>query len=118
MNANELRLGNLIYAKLSSGKGRTAVHTVAAYNIVNIADGVTSSFIFEPIPLTEEWLLQFGFEHTRYGFIKGGLHLDNDFSLFIEDETGFNTWSVELKYVHQLQNLYFAIIGQELTLIK
>lgn len=72
---------------------------------------------FKPIPLTEEWLLKFGFKHNEgmadswlffNGFPMnnhmGGWHF-NDLSI-----------SVLIKYVHQLQNLYFALTGEELKL--
>lgn len=70
---------------------------------------------FKPIPLTEEWLLKFGFEE-KYGYIKNGVHLNTDYSLFIEDEIGFNEWTADCEYVHQLQNLYFALTGEELII--
>jgi hypothetical protein len=86
---------------------------------------------YKPIPLTEEWLLKFGFKR-RFACNKwfekshkGVLLLTNDFNeikgeafstkiefVFIHDYTP----SVRAKYVHQLQNLYFALTGKELTI--
>jgi hypothetical protein len=75
---------------------------------------------FQPIPLTEEWLLNFGFEyhhdtpHPNKVFRK--LHTEG----FIDLEQikhyyyGGSFTSVECRYVHQLQNLYFALTGKEL----
>jgi hypothetical protein len=70
---------------------------------------------FEPIPLTEEWLLKFGFEWKNHG-----LHKDNwvirqfggDWTIFLSNEK-YN-FDIKLCYVHQLQNLYFALTGEEL----
>lgn len=70
----------------------------------------------EPIPLTEEWLLKFGFEkkgvnRTRWAFWEIDL---------VEDEKGIYSFDesriyIDIKYVHQLQNLYFALTNGELT---
>ena len=75
-----------------------------------------------PIPLTEEWLLKFGFERDKE-------YLD-DYIFRLKTETGeivlyskkFILSSTdtlcELKYVHQLQNLYFCLTQKELILNK
>ena len=94
--------------------------------------------MFEPIELTEEWLIKFGaFKHElkgQYGYKYFFPMLDyiyvieRDFNKHqshffgiqytdcegIEDQV-FN-FSFDLKYVHQLQNLYFALTGNELTI--
>ena len=69
-----------------------------------------------PIPLTEEWLFKFGFKLVE----SHDDHLyyleETDFSL--NRSFQFNNYykRIELKYVHQLQNLYFALTGEELTI--
>ena len=67
----------------------------------------------EPIPLTEEWLLKFGYEVTfvdfKHFYKLKDLYLDDKFQpcdTFI---------SYDLQYVHQLQNLYFALTQKELN---
>jgi hypothetical protein len=80
----------------------------------------------KPIPLTEEWLLRFGFDnwfgkeyilsnghfYCVFKFYKNG-RIDTYFcgqnERFKNKDTRF------IKYVHQLQNLYFALTGEELT---
>lgn len=66
---------------------------------------------FEGIPLTEEWLIKFGYKKYPHGdalFLPGHLvWVCND--LFIDDKNG-----IVLKYVHQIQNLYFALTSKEL----
>ena len=100
------------------------------YEIYARADGsaeYTVDDIFEPIPLTEEWLLKFGFNNINskeYGIKCGScwMSLSNpkdmgewqDCYCWIFDRFKF----IELKYVHQLQNLYFALTGNELTIEK
>ena len=93
---------------------------------------------FEPIPLTEEWLLKFGFENWGYGSLYSNEHekytryvlhnildgtsnfeihfiesnygniLNNEYVISCDEDDRIN-WGVELKNVHQLQNLYFAL---------
>jgi len=72
----------------------------------------------KPIPLTEEWCIKFGFqkdlENTIYKNINKHCFLcyDNNIVLLLEEE---NNWCIrKIKYVHELQNLYFALTGEEL----
>jgi len=73
---------------------------------------------FSPIPLTEEWLLKFGFKnYERLRFSLGGtLIVDlEDFTVGINECDVFWFLSNDIMYVHQLQNLYFALTGEELV---
>lgn len=83
---------------------------------------------FKPIPLTEEWLVKLGFEKVisnAVDFIGRPMKIV-DFNLgswTVNDEKGKYTFCVEsalgltdIQYVHQLQNLYFALTGTELTI--
>ena len=114
IKANELRIGN--YLKSEDG----VVVKIDALSIYHIWD---KSKEYLPIPLTEEWLLKFGFEKV----INGGnvdyckpLFLGEHYSeteLIINFEYGsFLGWE-EINtpiYVHTLQNLYFALAREEL----
>jgi hypothetical protein len=68
------------------------------------------------IPLTEEWLKRFGFDEFQYGWYqieKSPLKItwniyDKNIRAF-----GYNLTNV-CQYIHQLQNLYFALTGEEL----
>lgn len=77
-----------------------------------------------PIPLTEEWLLKFGFvasnqnESTAlwdYVDLKTGwfgLIEKDGYYKFASPSTSFGT---QFHHVHQLQNLYFSLTGKELV---
>lgn len=67
----------------------------------------------KPIPLTEEWLLKFGFKEVEGVFVKRYLKL-----LAIRDLYWRANFPiiVDVIHIHQLQNLYFALTGEELEL--
>lgn len=70
----------------------------------------------EPIPLTEEWLQNFGFQRSDNDWIS---EEKNNQQIKIPDDLTFNhkpSSSIQIKTVHQLQNLYFALTAQELDL--
>ncbi len=80
-----------------------------------------------PIPLTEEWLLKFGFETDGNFEDKNEIILPNNEHDFIIEFSDYTKnyhytggegicYGVGCKYVHQLQNLYFALTGEELIL--
>lgn len=72
---------------------------------------------FHPIPITEERLLKFGFEveNTNGGFLKWQ---KGNFKLLDGrlPDPQFHSPKAIIKYVHQLQNLYFVLTGEELTI--
>jgi len=111
MKANELRIGNLITARYQDdyAVNQVVVNSVSEIG-VNRCYGETEFYIenCEPIPLTEEWLVRFGFKLGVKGHFK--THGNNyKFNLYM--------YNVNLyKHVHQLQNLYFALTGEELEI--
>lgn len=77
-------------------------------------------FDMSPVPITEERLLNFGIDINR-GNYWGPLQLvihNGKYLLVSEDnEYGMNyDEAVEVKYVHHLQNLFFALNGEVLTI--
>lgn len=125
MEANELRLGNLVTATLTNEIyeiGIWALRVIEDGNYQNSYD--TETKVYEPIPLTEEWLLKFGFnKEPDKSFTKRdiAIFLDKRFSsnLFMQENQGDFTWfsyECKIEYVHQVQNLYFALTGEELIL--
>jgi hypothetical protein len=69
----------------------------------------------EPIPLTEEWLFKFGFKKwTDRKFV--GRYTKNRHSVWYGVTDYQIKHSRPFRYVHQLQNIYFALTGEELTI--
>ncbi len=66
-----------------------------------------------PIPLTEEWLLRFGIEKMHDGnYWNKKLCIRKDRNEFY---ALYEQGRIYIQHVHQLQNLYFALTGEELT---
>ncbi len=87
-------------------------------------DFENSDYEIEPIPLTEEWLVKFGLKRSDTDLNRFYM-CDVDIYIFTDKERKpthivFNpssgTLYVTLLHAHQLQNLYFALTGEELTL--
>jgi hypothetical protein len=142
MKASELRIGNWVsidnkkaWSKLKDKpmlvtgikKEDNDRHFPDSKHSINLEDedrntyGQFEEFI-QPIPLTEEWLLKCGFvpldDDGRWGSKEEELFEVQDMYL---SENGYaHVWDTAftdapVKHVHQLQNLYFALTGKELT---
>lgn len=74
----------------------------------------------EVIPLTEEWLVKLGFENVqdvfyrcKYGWFRINLECAGKKGFYFRSIDGY---MMELKYAHQLQNLFYDLTGDELTI--
>jgi hypothetical protein len=104
MKANELRIGNYILLK-----GFTKPTQVWIIDTTETSTKTTAS----PILLTEEWLLKFGIEKMHDGnYWNKKLCIRKDRNEFY---ALYEQGRIYIQYVHQLQNLYFALTGEELT---
>jgi hypothetical protein len=131
-----LRIGSFVYDKGTN-------HLVEIYHIDTDSDGRNRiNYIgienYESIPLTKEWLLQFGFKQYNPKDEANSTDLNSRiFYTVIEDkqfEIAYDfgivkklllrfregdlyvIYKMDMKYVHQLQNLYFALTGKELII--
>lgn len=118
MNTNELRIGNIVnsYYAISDYLSPYSEPPMVRRVIRNPTELGDASFYY-PVELTDEWLLMFGFEK------KGNqweLFSENKYAVFIEVQSiGYcyrvNSLQIrEIKSVHHLQNLFFALTGEEL----
>lgn len=119
MKENELRVGNLAqtafgiveYRGVSPDKPNLLF--VKYSNEIDVREHIDD---IKPIPLTEEWLIKFGFKQwkdcKKWSF-NNVLIYTNRTSLFYY---GKARTRIYVEYVHQLQNLYFALIGEELEI--
>ena len=138
MRAEELRIGNLIQAYLEPQISEW-VEIEVYPDVLGRIQTYPDRHGYKPIPLTEEWLLKFGFEKGNYKelnekhFVKktntikviisgiGFWDVYTDYNPYqITFSNGLNiiTDNKGINHVHQLQNLYFALTGEELKLTK
>ena len=122
MKAMELRIGDYVNYRCDA----LDIH-IPVYQVGNGADIQVheNHGYFSPIPLTEEWLLKFGFYRVENGYY-GSMPYNKpcwikfSFTILIWDDGTFvydwNGGNTILKSVHQLQNLHFALKGKELTI--
>ena len=106
MEANELRIGNWV----DLDKEEIAIDLEYFYWEIE-GNGVLECT--EPIPLTEDWLLKFGFEKKYNEYYLGDIIICEEINDF---KFGYDFYEdiLELKHVHQLQNLYYALTEKEL----
>ncbi len=122
IRATELRIGNWIN---DISGNPTQVRGVGTNGIWISKSGPATETAFKPTPLTEEWMVKFGFlsvqiDHpapNHLAFELNGLHV----KIYHTGEIAiwYNGHALIPhihKYVHQLQNLYFALTGNELEL--
>lgn len=120
MNAQDFRIGNWIEPLTKSPCKITGINHKKVLNgdlVFIYAD--YESFLPEhiiPIPLTEEWLKRFGFEVFEFDY-KDNQYRFKDRLIVIRDGH-FQDYgsSVTIKYLHELQNLFFCLTGTELTI--
>lgn len=128
IKTEDLRRRNLI----SDSEGNIiVVHTISE-SVINeswtgpLAEGVYQlnpghgEEDIDPIPLTIEWLEKLGFEWRA--MIHRWIHPTSRYTI-IEHAKGFSNGfgngeflKQSLKYVHQLQNVYYMVVGEELTI--
>lgn len=133
---NELRIGNIIgwrdgFNGLIIGKAYE-VHgdKIAISPAVKEGEEGGQGFMritgVEPIPLSPEWLNKFGLTKNGNQWDGPDIETDSGVSYFIIQE-GKKLGTFELfgsewtlgkpfQFVHQLQNQYFALAGEELTI--
>jgi hypothetical protein len=131
MKANELRIGNLILCNdVEIQVENVSEYGINAYSWSDTHYGVQSggmeySYEFstakiEGIPLTEDWIIKLGgkngergkyYEFKGYDVLINCSKKDHCFCLELSENN-----HKEIKYVHQLQNLYFALTNEELEI--
>ena len=122
MDARELRIGNYIQYFGNVAQVEGIVNESNGFGLqLNGGDFASiNSQSLEPIPLTEEWLVKFGFKYKGNGLYTYGFK--NMFKVncheFGIDFYYGNTYPYYVKpnFVHGLQNLYFALTREELTI--
>jgi len=116
IQANEVRRGNLVEYEGRVFEIDIIAEEFPTLNTQEFGIGVVSWKDLGGVMLTEKWLVKFGFEQWD----KNKWVDKNGVITISKLGEGFlylaNQRHVNIFYVHQLQNLYFALTGEELTL--
>tara|TARA_R110002153_G_scaffold216657_1_gene369161 strand:- start:197 stop:601 length:405 start_codon:yes stop_codon:yes gene_type:complete len=133
MEAKELRIGNYVNFKFHKDCGGVKGIEVFVSDLEIILQNNSKSEYYTPIPLTEGWLVKFGFtcfwdddyDNNVFSLIRSGNYDDVIIDPSWVSQTECNRFVIahfdyemdlEIKHVHQLQNLYFALTNEELTI--
>jgi hypothetical protein len=136
MNARELRIGNLVIWN-GDPEESGLICPIDGEDIDKMERSEAYSKEHSPIQLNEEWLLKFGFEddldkwYSKDYFTQGDE--DNKIRISVNliskrcsinqlpdedntNDTGPAYTGYDINFVHQLQNLYFALTSEELIM--
>lgn len=139
MKAEELRIGN--YVKIDMGIGQVLSITESIFSTnyknedYNVTIGIDGLFLsedeenIEGVPLTEEILLKCGFKKINHihGYVfytykrktsRNCYLYEMPIDIYLDSHRvvvgNFNT-KKPIQYLHQLQNLFYAVNGEELN---
>lgn len=102
-------------------------------NTIRLVSVEKDASMLRPLPITEEWLNDFGFEKTKrrdahvinvgeydlyvaVNAFSGTLKKDPSWHCSVAIGYGSQPMSIMKMYVHELQNLFFALTGTELKI--
>lgn len=118
LSAKNLRLGNIVRSKING-----------ISKVEQIGSSINSEYVggrslegnywensYLPVEINEEWLLDFGFEKRKVDFPSfqlNGIQIN-----YINGKWQDYVSQRGLPHIHELQNLYFAMTGEELTITK
>lgn len=115
MEARELRIGNIVGCKMSLDGYVTVPNLGVEAFFTHLRNGA-----YHPIPLTEEWLLKMGFidcyKNEKEPRISLDRYNDSIWNCYLINGDKKEGILRKIKYVHQLQNLYYALTNTELTI--
>ena len=118
MKTNELRIGNHILLDgdeiTVTGISSSTIWWKDGFDTISMTNTIITG-----IPLTEKWLLKFNYTRREKRNTKYYQYSIDEVNR-VNDHGDGSFWylryngSLRIKYVHELQNLYFALTGKEL----
>ena len=125
MKAQELRIGNHFQVNVKGGSVRGGnsweiIIGIKLYTITGSSGTVYLLSNIEPIPLTEDWLKRLKMEYKAINESYRGRYLiltitGVTYYFFTDTNTlERDAMPIKIEFVHQIQNLTFALTGTEL----
>jgi len=107
---NELRIGNWLNIANTETDTTVTASTFSIGQLINVN--------YKPIKIDVFWLKRFGFKYNGFVYVFNKHQLRT-----VDKGESYIYWvdsvyKADVKYVHELQNLYFALTKEELTLNK
>lgn len=119
MKATDLRIGNWVKSKLHDGL-ETEVFSVYHQSVKLGANPLAlyKQDEIEQIPLTEEWLVKFGFDKVGTHFIydRFSLHYMPAYKFWYVNDLDSGFYITKVEFVHEIQNVVFTLNSHELTI--
>jgi hypothetical protein len=123
LDSHEIRLGNTY--KIEMGDGICKSDLINLEDLSNLLDYDLDDF-YQAMELDEVWLIKLGFEYDEHynnyvikakGYYNSVGYNDEDGDWYYNnDRSNAGCYYItSIQYVHQLENLYFALTGKELT---
>jgi hypothetical protein len=123
LDSHEIRLGNTY--KVEMGDGTCKSSLINLEDLSNLLDDDLDDY-YQAMELDEVWLIKLGFEYDEHynnyvikakGYYNSVGYNDEDGDWYYNnDRSNAGCYYItSIQYVHQLENLYFAMTGEELT---
>ena len=114
---NDLRIGNYTKIFNRTGKGKRIL-VITVKGLFQIESGALNVF---PIDLVDAWLPRFGFSHEENVF--HSFHLSPGYVVHEPSGWFFMKRTIRMNehpvlYVHQFQNLFYGLTGEELIIVN
>ena len=121
INPKELRIGNLIETTNKIVRViQTSKDTIWIQDLNRNALPALMPQWFSGIPITEEWLIKFGYKtiYDDFMFIRGEFTIMKENGIYGVHKTNrtYITYCDNIKSIHQLQNFTYILTGEELTI--
>lgn len=123
--ANELRVGNIICSYTGAIREVTGEDIIKQWWFDSEPKDGSLCAPLNPVDLTAEWLERCGFRFENYSYNNGNFSLGQNFirdasrnydGFYLKIHLNDKKVSCVVRYLHQLQNLYFALNGEELKI--
>jgi len=133
LSSKDFRIGNIIEHN-GEIKAISSLHEDDTFRTKkgDLFEGCFRICTAEPVKITVEWLVKFGFKLTEGGYVKRFSRFGDDEKSFLATEYNpvMKRWLFVVgsdnsetvvainafEFLHQLQNLYFSLTGEELIL--
>lgn len=117
--AHELRIGNWVLARPEIAGIETESEELVNIQVAFVSKNMAHEEWLYPIPLTPEILEKCGFEKHHSNYYVDALMLKpngNVWEVWLypapSPQSAYN--ATNIRFIHELQNLYFALTGEEL----